>query len=115
MESCKSSSPSPVCREGSRKEEAGSKKEEGREGRRRRTDDRYLPSTSLLGQPTTTSYTWDKIYRPTPRPITMEHDEKRLVDAPVPEKELKFFKGSDEGREGRKGAKVEKQYWRDEL
>ena len=78
-------------------------------------DIRYAPSTATVGQPTTTSYTWDKIYRPTPRPITMEHDEKRLVDAPVPEKELKFFKGSDEGREGKNGEKVEKQYWRDEL
>ena len=78
---------------------------------------RYLPSTSTLGQPTTTSYSWDAIYRPTPRPITMSHDEKRLVDQPpVAEvKQLKFFKGSDEGREGRNGEKGEKQYWRDEL
>jgi len=45
----------------------------------------------------------------------MEHDEKRLVDQPTPEKELKFFKGSDQGREGRNGEKVEKQFWRDEL
>jgi ribonuclease T2 len=93
---------------GGRRMKEGKEEEEG-------ANDRYLPSTSLLGQPTTTSYTWDKIYRPTPRPITMEHDERRLVDVPVPEKELKFFKGSDEGREGRKGANIEKQYWRDEL
>lgn len=33
-----------------------------------------------------------------------------------PDKEqLKFFKGSDEEREGKKEEKVEKQYWRDEL
>jgi len=96
-----------------RKQEVRRKKKKGKgEGG---ANDRYLPSTSLLGQPATTSYTWDKIYRPTPRPITMEHDERRLVDVPVPEKELKFFKGSDEGREDRKGANVEKQYWRDEL
>jgi hypothetical protein len=48
----------------------------------------------------------------------MSHDEERLVyrqdGSPEPER-LQFFKGSDEGREGVKEGKVEKQYWRDEL
>lgn len=85
---------------------------------------RYPPSTSSLPA-TTTSHTWDEIYRPTPRAITKSHDESRLAPnphpypdsraQPVPKKQLGFFKGSDEEREGKKEGNVEKQYWRDEL
>jgi hypothetical protein len=46
----------------------------------------------------------------------MSHDEERLVYSPEKEVgQLKFFKGSDEGREERGEKKGEKQYWRDEL
>jgi len=74
----------------------------------------YPPSTTL--PPTTTSYAWDDIHRPTPRPITLSHDESKVYQ-PVrgdPE-QLKFFKGTDEVREGQKEGLAGRQFWRDEL
>lgn len=62
--------------------------------------------------------------RPTPRPITMSHDESRLYYNPVVEEvaparedplRLKIFKSGDEKREGSKGNRAEKAFYRDEL
>ncbi|GMK59440.1 hypothetical protein CspeluHIS016_0800460 [Cutaneotrichosporon spelunceum] len=53
--------------------------------------------------PLPTSTTWDPIYRPSMRPITLSHDENRRVkydDEGPAQKQLGFFKREDERRAG---------------
>lgn len=79
------------------------------------TNFRYPPAAVL---PTSTS-TWDPVYRPTMRPITLSHDESRQVkyDDDQPKKETKkklgFFKNKDQRR--MKGEHGHDAYARDEL
>jgi hypothetical protein len=60
---------------------------------------RYAPST-VLPSPTTSS--WDPVYRPTMRPITLSHDANRQVrydeDVQAKKKKLVFFKQKDAWR-----------------
>ncbi|KAL7421859.1 hypothetical protein Q5752_003630 [Cryptotrichosporon argae] len=80
----------------------------------------YPPSTTRA-RPTQTA-NWDPIYRPSPRPITLDHDESRQYkyanDHEAPQgkaEQLKIFKKHDDGREAGKEALPDKKFWRDEL
>ncbi|ORY33994.1 ribonuclease T2-like protein [Naematelia encephala] len=76
----------------------------------------YQPSTTLP-RPTTT-YAWDPLIRPSPRPITLSHDESKVYyqqpQRDTPQK-LGFFKGTDEERDDAKGEKAGRRFVRDEL
>lgn len=84
------------------------------------TDSSYPPSQSL---PTPSSVTWDPLLRPTPRPITLSHDESRMYYTAGSDedggrenpKKLGLFKAGDEEREERKSGRAEKRFLRDEL
>lgn len=79
----------------------------------------YPPAAVVQATPTT----WDPIYRPTMRPITLSHDENKRVkyddEEPAPEgvegekKKLGFFKGQDKRRAS--GDHGHDKYARDEL
>ena len=80
---------------------------------------RYPLSTT---RPTATpSHTWDPITRPTPRAITLDHDESKMAYLPeqaAPQhdpRRLGVFKMGDEEREERKEEKESRRYVRDEL
>ncbi|KAK4684459.1 hypothetical protein P7C73_g5714, partial [Tremellales sp. Uapishka_1] len=73
------------------------------------------PSTTTTPEPTPV-HTWDPVFRPSPRPITLSHDESKQYQYDQEEtKKLGFFKDSDEGREGGKEGRRVKQWHRDEL
>lgn len=59
----------------------------------------YPPSAVL---PSSARATWDPVYRPSMRPITLSHDEAKQVKyteaVDQKKKKLKFFKGKDERR-----------------
>ena len=82
----------------------------------------YPVSTSFIAKTTTTN-TFDPIYRPTPRPITKSHDESRLYYQQHSEQEVKredprklgIFKAKAEEREEQKMERPHAAYWRDEL
>ncbi|ORX36642.1 hypothetical protein BD324DRAFT_626649 [Kockovaella imperatae] len=69
----------------------------------------------------TTSHTWDPITRPTPRAISLDHDDSKLYFLPeqkVPQhdpRRLGVFKAGDEDREEDKEGRYWKRYRRDEL
>ncbi|RXK36427.1 hypothetical protein M231_06330 [Tremella mesenterica] len=75
----------------------------------------YPPSTTL--PPMTTSYTWDPLTRPTPRPITLSYDESKVYTPGLElnPKRLRAFKDYEEERLEEKESKVIRQYPRDEL
>ncbi|OXG73785.1 hypothetical protein C352_00191 [Cryptococcus neoformans CHC193] len=63
--------------------------------------------------------TWDRIFRPSPRPITLSHDESKLYyRTQVPDdlrQKLALFKGYEQGKEEGKIERADKKFWRDEL
>ncbi|EIW70657.1 hypothetical protein TREMEDRAFT_68158 [Tremella mesenterica DSM 1558] len=75
----------------------------------------YPPSITL--PPMTTSYTWDPLTRPTPRPITLSYDESKVYTPGLElnPKRLRAFKDYEEERLEEKESKVIRQYPRDEL
>ena len=85
------------------------------------TDTSYPPSTTIP-RPTETA-TWDPIHRPTPRPITLSHDESKMYYRPGDDdaapredpRKLKVFKAGDEGKEARGVKGAAKAFYRDEL
>ncbi|KIS01139.1 hypothetical protein L804_01008 [Cryptococcus deuterogattii 2001/935-1] len=72
------------------------------------------PKDGIIYQPSTrrplpsTTATWDRIFRPSPRPITLSHDESKLYyRTQVPDdlrQKLALFKGYDQGKEEEKSA-----------
>ncbi|WVN88232.1 uncharacterized protein L203_103433 [Cryptococcus depauperatus CBS 7841] len=77
----------------------------------------YQPST-IRPMPTETA-TWDPIFRPSPRPITLSHDESKLYYKSIavadPRKKLKLFREYDQEKEEEKEDRAERKFWRDEL
>ncbi|KGB74534.2 hypothetical protein CNBG_0372 [Cryptococcus deuterogattii R265] len=83
------------------------------------------PKDGIIYQPSTrrplpsTTATWDRIFRPSPRPITLSHDESKLYyRTQVPDdlrQKLALFKGYDQGKEEEKVERAEKKFLRDEL
>lgn len=87
------------------------------------TEKTNCPAEGILYPPApivrpTSTTTWDPIYRPTMRPITLSHDENKRVkyddeDPKEKKKKLGFFKGQDARRAN--GEHGHDKYARDEL